>query len=100
MQTATLISYTFKKDISLKEKEKFRRLFLGYKDKSNNGGYMYNRAGLLAEIPSIKPARSLIIIKNNDEKKVLMVLKRFNLDYLTWKIQLNKLDAQKLIVGH
>ena len=98
MKTATLISYSLKKETPLKEKEQFRRKFLGYKDQSNNGMYEYHRFGFLREIPHIKPAKSLIIVRDSDEKKTLSVLKKFGVQYLTWKILLNKQDCQKLSI--
>src|SRR3989338_1914070 len=98
METPTLISYSLKKETTLKEKEQFRRQFLGYKDKSNNGKYEYRRPGFLRDIPHLKPAKSLIIVRNNDEKKTLSVLKKFGVQYLTWRILLNKQDCQKLSI--
>lgn len=96
MRTATLISYSFQKEISLKEKERFRRMFLGFKDKSNYGKYEYGRTGFLGAIPHLKPAKSLIVVKHDDEKKTLSLLKKFGVKYLTWKILLNKQDCLKL----
>ena len=96
MQTATLISYALKKEIPLKEKERFRRIFLGYKDKSNHGNYEYHRLGVLSDIPHLKPTKSLIIVRNSDKKKILDVLKKFDAQYFVWKILLNKQDYKKL----
>jgi hypothetical protein len=96
MQTATLISYSLKKQTPLKERERFRRVFFGYKDKSNHGDYEYHRLGVLKAIPYLKPARSLIVIRNSDKKKVISILKKFDVKYLTWKTMLNRRDHQKL----
>jgi hypothetical protein len=96
MDTAILISYSLKKETPLKDKEKFRRVFLGYKDKSNNGNYEYNRGGLLTNISHLKPAKSLVIIKHYDKKKVIDLFKMFNVTYSMWKIILNKQDYKKL----
>lgn len=96
METATLISYSLRKGTPLKEKERFRRIFLGFKDKSNYGKYEYGRTGFLGAIPHLKPAKSLIVVKDNDGKKTFSVLKRFGVKYLTWKIILNKEDYLKL----
>ncbi len=96
MKTATLISYSLKKEMSLKEKERFRRAFLGYKDKSNHGNYEYRRSGVLTNISHLKPTKSLVIVKNKDKKKILDVLKMFDADYFLWKILLNQQEYKKL----
>lgn len=96
METATLISYSLKKGTPLKEKERFRREFCGYKDQSNHGKYEYHRLGILKTIPHLKPAKSLILIRNSDKKKIISVLKTFGVGYLAWSVLLNKQNSQKL----
>ncbi len=96
MQTATLISYSFKEKTSRKDKEKFRRAFLGYKDKSNHGAYQYHRPGILTNLQHIKPTKSLIIVNNKDKKKIDEVFNQFNVEYLSWEVLLNKSDYKIL----
>jgi hypothetical protein len=57
---AELICYSLGK-ISDSERSSFKREFLGYIDKSNNGVYTYKRDGLLGKIPHLKPSRGVII---------------------------------------
>lgn len=96
METGTLISYSHNKGTPHKEKESFRRIFLGYNDKSNYGKYKYNREGVLNQIPHIKVGRSLIVVNDKDKRKVISVLKQFNLEYFIRKILLNKQDSKIL----
>lgn len=55
----------------------FKRDFMGYVDKSNNGMYKYQRKGLLDEIPHNKPAKGVIIVKKKDSSRVKHLLKKY-----------------------
>lgn len=56
----------------------FKREFLGYIDKSNNGMYKYQRKGLLDSVPNLKPAKGVIIVKEKDSVRIKHFLKKYN----------------------
>lgn len=73
---AKLICYTLGK-LDHKNRSKFKREFLGYMDKSNNGKYKYLRQGILSTIPYYRPIRSVVIVEEQYEKRVTQFLKKF-----------------------
>lgn len=73
---AKLICYTLGKTSNIKRSKLKRELF-GYKDKSNNSRYQYQRNGILTHIPNIRPIRSVIITKCEDSIKVQKILQKY-----------------------
>ena len=71
---AALISYDLSK-VSQIGKVIVKRQLFGYTEYSNNAQYTYKRKGVLSEIPHIKLARAVIIVKNKDKNKVINVIK-------------------------
>lgn len=73
------------------------RLF-GYKDHSQKGKYLYERKGLLDEIPHIliNPIRSVVIVKKENAEKIVDFLKEFDAEVYTKEIKLEKEDLKKL----
>jgi len=96
MATGTLICYTLGSGVSSVERNHLRKELLGYKDYSNNGRYSYHRDGLLTEIPSISLVRSVFIIRNDDKKKVLELLDKYNAKYYVREVILEKEDCHVL----
>ena len=88
---ALLLCYTLKKATPTQRTALQRELF-GYKDYSNKGQYTYQRNGKLAGISYIRPTKSDIIIKEEDEPKVRKVLHQFNISLKTYKIQINQAE--------
>lgn len=86
---AVLLCYTLKKTTPTK-RTAVKRQLAGYKDYSNRGQYTYQRKGLLANIPHIKPTRSALIIKKEDEPKIKKMLQKFNVGIKAYDIQINK----------
>jgi len=85
---AKLICYTLEK-ISPTKKTQFKRDLLGYKDYSNRGKYNYERKGFLSNIPHYKPIKSVIIVKNQDESKIIMILKKYKANYQSFEVIIN-----------
>src|SRR3989338_3997930 len=98
MKIGTLVIYSFRKSVKRELREKLRREFLGYNDKSNFGKYDYKRHGLLSRLPHVKLGKSLVIIKNEDKRKVVKILKKYNVTYTVRNILLNKSDSKAISV--
>lgn len=62
-----------------KEKTDITRKLFGFKDKSNNGNYVYKREGLLEGIKHEKWNKAAILINSEDEAKVSGILRKFGL---------------------
>lgn len=90
---AKLICYTLG-NISLTKKTQFKRDLFGYKDYSNRGKYNYERKGFLSNIPHYKPIKSVIIIKIQDESKIITILKKYKANYQSFDVLIN-LDILK-----
>lgn len=88
---AVLICYTLTKTTPTK-RTALKRQLTGYKDYSNKGEYTYQRKGLLTNIPHIKPTRSALIIKKEDEHKIKKILQKCNAHIRTYNIQINKTE--------
>lgn len=60
--------------------KRFCNRLYGCKDHSQKGKYVYERKGLLDEIPNnlINPIRSILIEKKNDAERVLEFMKEFD----------------------
>jgi hypothetical protein len=85
---AKLICYTLG-EVDATTRSSFKRELNGYKDISNNGGYNYQRKGLLQSIPHQTPIRSVIIVSDKDKKKITELLGKYNATYYTYSIKIN-----------
>src|SRR5659263_746261 len=97
-EEAVIIAFRNKPKTESKDMKRFCNRVYGYKDHSQKGKYVYERKGLLDEIPNIliNPIRSLIIVKKNDAEKVLEFLKEFDTEVFFKEIKLQKEDLEKL----
>lgn len=77
---AKLVCYTLG-SISSTLRNKFKRELLGYKDYSNRGKYSYQRGGFLSEIPYYRPIRSVIVVRLQDENKIISFLTKYKAKY-------------------
>ena len=92
MKTATLICYSLGPNRSQAERNKFRKMLWGYIDHSNRGKYKYNRKGIMSNIPHIKLAKAVFIVKHEDAKRIIKLMKKFNAIYHTRTAILTKED--------
>jgi len=83
--TKSIILYVLKNK-NPKDKVDITRKLFGFKDKSNNGNYAYEREGLLKNIKREKWNKAAIYIDSKDETKVLKILRKFELRVLTTRI--------------
>jgi len=71
-----IICYTLGSKPTPAQRNKFRKMFLGYLDHSCGGRYKYARKGLMSEIPHVKLVRSVFIVRKEDSKKVADFLEK------------------------
>lgn len=96
MKIGLLICYTLGKNATSIQRNKLRKLLLGYTDYSNKGRYRYFRDGLLTKIPCIRIIRSVFIIRNEDCEKVVDLLEKFKAKVYVMKVILTKEDCRRL----
>lgn len=84
---AKVIFYSQKK-IKPKERTKFKKEFAGHNDSSHGGRYKYKIKGLLDKIQHIKPANAALILKKEDCKKAISLMKKHSIDYVTYNIEI------------
>lgn len=93
-----IIAFRNRPKTPVREIKRFCNRLFGYKDHSQKGKYLYERKGLLDEIPHIliNPIRSVVIVKKENAGKILDFLKEFDAEVYTKEIQLEKEDLKKL----
>lgn len=70
----------------------------GYKDYSNKGKYIYNRKGLLNQIPYWNPIKGVFILEEQDEVKFVKMVNKYQATYYSFPIDLS--DEEKSQVKH
>jgi len=91
---AKLICYDLSK-LSQINKVEVKRALFGYTEYSNNAKYTYKREGILEQIPSIKPIKAVIIVKNGDEKSILKSLKKYKAKYYIYNVDIPNFKSPK-----
>ena len=71
-----IICYTLGSKPTPAQRNRFKKMFLGYLDHSCGGRYKYVRKGLMSDIPHVKLVRSVFIVRKEDCSKVLDFLKK------------------------
>jgi len=71
--------------------EKTRKIY-GYTDSSNHGKYVYERKGILSEIPYQKIARGVFWINPKDADNVIIGLKELGLKITKYEIDVKNLN--------
>lgn len=93
-----IIAFRNKPKTPAKEIKRFCNRLFGYKDHSQKGKYLYERKGLLDEIPHIliNPIRSVVIVKKENAEQIVDFLKEFDAEVYTKEIKLEKEELKKL----
>ncbi len=93
-----IIAFRNRPKTPAKEIKRFCNRLFGYKDHSQKGKYLYERKGLLDEIPHIliNPIRSVVIVKKENAEKIVDFLKEFDAEVYTKEIKLEKEELKKL----
>lgn len=95
-KTGKLICYTLGSKPTPVERNRFRKMFLGYLDHSFKGKYKYVRKGLLSEIPHVRLVRSVFIVREEDYAKVVKFLEKHGAKVLLRDVILTHEDRKKL----
>ena len=74
----------------------FCKRFYGQKTSSHKGKYRYRIRGLLDDIPYVKLIRGVIIIHENNAKKIVRFLKKYNAEIYIRDIILTHKDEKSL----
>lgn len=83
---AKVIFYSQKK-IMPKQRTKFKKELAGHNDASHGGKYTYKIKGLLDRIQHIKPSNAALIVKREDYKEVISLMKKYSIDYETYNVE-------------
>ena len=73
-ETGTLIAFKLKKEVKSTERTRFFRTLYGCTDKSYYGKYTYKRKGILDDIYHRVLIRAVIIVREDDAKKLIEFL--------------------------
>ena len=66
------------------EQSRIIRILFGFKDKSNNGAYQYDRLGLLSKIPFERKTKTALIVEKKFEVRVVRALKKAGVTSITF----------------
>lgn len=93
----TIILFTFQ-NANKSELARFCKKFYGYTDYSNKGKYIYQRDGVITNIPHIKinPIRTAIIVNEEDQSTIVDALKTFGAKIIARTIELTPDDMEQL----
>ena len=83
---AKLISYDLS-NVNQVGKVLVKRQLFGYTEYSNNAKYTYKRKGILSEVPHMKLARAVVIVRIKDALAVEKAIKSVKGKYLTLSIE-------------
>ncbi len=86
---AKLISYELT-NLDQYHKVLVNRDLFGYTDNSNNGSYQYKRKGVLNSLSHFKLKKGVIIVKNQDQKKVSSVLNKHKVKHMVFNISIKQ----------
>jgi len=95
MRTAALFTFDTSHK-QLKEKTRFYRELYGYTDSSYFGKYVYERKGILSDIPHLRPTESVVILKSEHRHLLRDFLKKEKVRFSEHKIILSKEEASKI----
>lgn len=83
---AKVIFYSQKK-IMPKQRTKFKKELAGHNDASHGGRYTYKIKGILDGIKHIKPSNAALIVKRDDYKVIISLMKKYSIDYVVYGIE-------------
>ncbi len=95
MELGILVGLAIDPKLKAARRARFFRQLYGWRDKSQFGKYEYDREGLLTNIPHIKLMRGVIIVREQDKKKIIDFLKG-KAEVITRQVVLTAADRKKL----
>jgi hypothetical protein len=91
-----LIAFRVYRNNDQRTTNRFCQRFYGQDVTSHGGKYRSHKQGLLEEIPHVKLIRSVIIVAEEDEKRVVDFLKEYNAEIHVREVVLTPRDEQAL----
>jgi len=92
---AILIVYDMSK-LDQYSKITINRILFGYTNNSNNNQYHYKIQGVLSRIPCFRLPKGAVIVKEEDQNKVINILKKKKAKYNTFSISVDKSMLKKV----
>ena len=89
-----VIFYSQKK-IAPKQRTKFKKELAGHNDASHGGRYKYRIEGVLDKISYIKPSKGALILKKKDYLKIIQILDKYSIEYISYDINVPSSDFTK-----
>jgi hypothetical protein len=91
-----IVAYRVMKNAGHKKTNEFVRKFFGRETTTHEGKYHYKTRGLLDEIPHRKLIRGVLIIRPEDEGRLVQFLEQYDAEYYTRDIILTREDQKAL----
>lgn len=91
---AEIITYDTKKLNNSKKSILSKKIF-GYKDRTKNSRYVYERQGVLDKIQHIKITKKTFIVKFDNSELIKKIIKELGADIKSWKIDINQEQFKK-----
>lgn len=91
---AEIITYETAK-MNSTEKCKISKIIFGFKDRTNESKYIYERKGVLAPLPHIVITKKTFVIGSKHVRKVKRTIKALGAEVKSWKIKINNSDLKK-----
>ncbi len=91
---AEIITYETKNMTNTERSSVSKRLF-GFKDRTKESKYIYERKGVLAPLPHIVVAKKTFVVGTKHVRKIKNVIKGLGADVKSWKIKINERKLKK-----
>jgi len=91
-----IVAYRVMRNVGHKKTNEFVRKLFGRETTTHEGKYHYKTRGLLDEIPHRKLIRGVLIIRPEDEGRLVQFLEQYDAEYYTRDIILTREDQKAL----
>lgn len=91
-----IVAYRVMRNVGHKKTNEFVRKLYGRETTTHEGKYHYRTRGLLDEIPHRKLIRGVLIIRPEDEDRLVQFLEQYDAEYYTRDIILTHEDQEAL----
>ena len=91
---AKLICYNLSK-LEQAKKDKVRNYLWGFKEHSNYSRYVYERKGVLKQIPYLKLAKAVVVVLQKDKNNVIKILKNVKAEFKIFDIEVKRSELKK-----
>ena len=91
---AEIITYETKNMTNNERSSVSKRLF-GFKDRTKESKYIYERKGSLATIPHIVVTKKTFVVSTTHVRKIKNMIKEWGVEVKSWKIKINQKELKK-----